>query len=78
MAKPSQFREVLGHLIEHGSITTIEAFQKYGCTRLSARIYDYRALGYEIESDSMTTKNRYGNPVTVAVYRLKAVPGAAV
>lgn len=78
MAKKSQFREVLEHLIEHGSITTIEAFQKYGCTRLSARIFDYRALGYEIESDSMTTKNRYGNPVTVAVYRLKAKPETAV
>ena len=78
MAKRSQTGDVLAHLIEHGSITTIEAFQKYGCTRLSARIYDYRALGYEIESDSMTTKNRYGNPVTVAVYRLKGMPKAAV
>ena len=78
MAKSTQFRDVLAHLIEHGSITTIEAFQKYGCTRLAARIFDYRAMGYEIESDSMTTKNRYGNPVTVAVYRLKAMPEAAV
>lgn len=77
MAKRTQTGDVLAHLIEHGSITTIEAFQKYGCTRLSARIYDYRALGYEIESDSMTTKNRYGNPVTVAVYRLKATPEKA-
>lgn len=78
MAKRSQTGDVLAHLIEHGSITSIEAIQKYGCTRLSARIYDYRALGYEIEADSMTTKNRYGNPVTVAVYRLKGMPEAAV
>lgn len=78
MKKRSQTRDVLAHLIEHGSITSIEAIQKYGCTRLSARIFDYRAMGYEIESDSMTTKNRYGNPVTVAVYRLKAMPEAAV
>lgn len=77
MKKQSQFRDVLAHLIEHGSITTIEAFQKYGCTRLPARIFDYRAMGYEIESDSLTTKNRYGNTVTVAVYRLKATPEAA-
>lgn len=77
MAKQSQFRDVLAHLIEHGSITTIEAFQKYGCTRLPARIFDYRAMGYDIESDSLTTKNRYGNTVTVAVYRLKATPEAA-
>jgi hypothetical protein len=78
MAKRSQTGDVLAHLIEHGSITTYEAYQKYGCTRLPSRIYDYRQKGYEIESDSMTTKNRYGNTVTVAVYRLKAMPEAAV
>lgn len=78
MGKATQTGDVLAHLIEHGSITSIEAIQKYGCTRLSARIFDYRAKGYEIESDSMTTKNRYGNPVTVAVYRLKAMPAQAV
>lgn len=78
MAKRSQTGDVLAHLIEHGSITTYEAYQKYGCTRLPSRIYDYRQKGYEIESDSLTTKNRYGNTVTVAVYRLKALPDAAV
>lgn len=78
MARQTQFRDVLEHLIEYGSITSIEAIQKYGCTRLSARIYEYRALGYEIESDSMTVKNRYGNTATVAVYRLKAAPEVAV
>lgn len=77
MAKRTQTGDVLAHLIKYGSITTIEAFQKYGCTRLPARIFDYRALGYDIESDSLTTKNRYGNTVTVAVYRLKATPDAA-
>ena len=74
MSRLTQTGEVLAHLIEHGSITSIEAIQKYGCTRLSARIFDYKEMGYDIESDSMTTKNRYGNPVTVAVYRLKGVP----
>ena len=78
MVKRTQTGDVLAHLIEHGSITTYEAYQKYGCTRLPSRIYDYRQKGYEIESDSLTTKNRYGNTVTVAVYRLKAMPDAAV
>ena len=77
MAKRTQTGDVLAHLIKYGSITTIEAFQKYGCTRLPARIFDYRAMGYDIESDSLTTKNRYGNTVTVAVYRLKATPEKA-
>lgn len=78
MSKRTQTGEVLAHLIRHGSITTYEAYQKYGCTRLPARIFDYREMGYDIESDSLTTKNRYGNTVTVAVYRLKGMPDAAV
>ena len=78
MAKRSQTGDVLAHLIEHGSITTIEAFQKYGCTRLPARIFDYRAKGYDIESDIVVVKNRYGNPAPIAVYRLKGMPEAAV
>lgn len=78
MAKRTQTGDVLAHLIEHGSITTIEAFQKYGCTRLPARIFDYRAKGYNIESDIVAVKNRYGNPAPIAVYRLKATPDAAV
>ena len=78
MSKRTQTGDVLAHLIEHGSITTYEAYQKYGCTRLPARIFDYRAKGYDIESDIVVVKNRYGNPAPIAVYRLKGMPEAAV
>ena len=74
MSRLTQNSEVLAHLIKHGSITSIEAIQKYGCTRLAALIFNYRAMGYDIETERMTTKNRYGNAVTVAVYRLKNTP----
>ena len=78
MSKRTQTGDVLAHLIEHGSITSIEAIQKYGCTRLSAKIFNYRKMGYEIETVRTTVKNRYGNAASVAVYTLKSMPEAAV
>lgn len=77
MDKQTQTGDVLAHLIEHGSITSLEAFKKYGCTRLSARIYNYRKMGYEIETKRITVKNRYENAASVAVYTLKATPEKA-
>ena len=65
---------ILNHLIEHGSITSFEAFKNYGCTRLSAKIFDLRKRGYVIDTDRTTLKNRYGNPSTFARYRLISKP----
>ena len=77
MAKRTQTGDVLAHLIKYGKITTYEAYQKYGCTRLPSRIYDYRKRGYEIESVRKKVKTRYGD-TTVAEYTLIATPEAAV
>lgn len=61
---------VLEHLKNRGSITSMEAFRLYGITRLSGIIFRLRGSGYIIDSDSETTKNRYGKEVTYARYRL--------
>lgn len=66
----SQYELVLKHL-QKKSITSMEAFGKYGITRLSAVIYNLRADGYEIATTEKTSKNRYGNACTYAVYSLK-------
>ena len=65
----TQCEKVLKHMREHGSISTIEAFTEYGITRLSARVWDLRNDGVEIESE-MVTKKRGGTTVTYAVYKL--------
>lgn len=57
MAKRTQTGDVLAHLIKYGKITTCEAYQKYGCTRLPSRIYDYRKDGYVIESCKKNNQN---------------------
>lgn len=45
---------ILEHLQEHGSITSLEAIDKYRCTRLSHYIYLLRKEGYVIESEDVT------------------------
>ena len=61
---------VLEHLKEHGSITSMEAFEKYGATRLSAIIFDFRKLGYDITTHELVRKNRYGETCVFAKYVL--------
>lgn len=67
----SQSEMIRKHLIKRGSITSWEAIKLYGCTRLSAKIYDLRAEGMDIRTDHVTKKNRYGYPVTFANYILQ-------
>ena len=51
-------------------ITSMQAFEKFGVTRLSDIIFKLRKEGYEIETEQVTTKNRYGHTTTFARYRL--------
>lgn len=64
--------EVLRHLQTHGSITSMEAINLFGATRLSAIIFNLRKKGYNITSIDKTTKDRYGHTVPYAEYRLNA------
>ena len=59
------------HLKEKGTITTWEAFEIYGITRLSDKIYQLRNKDYKITSINTTKKNRYGHYVTFSTYTLE-------
>lgn len=56
---------------EESSITTMQAFADLGCARLSGRIHDLRQMGYPIESEFVTGKNRYGEPVSFKKYFIR-------
>ena len=58
------------HLLEKGKITSWEAFEIYGITRLSHIIYVLRRK-YDIISVSTTKKNRNGHYCTYSTYTLK-------
>lgn len=60
---------IMWHLQEYGSITSWEAIQEYGATRLSAIIFNLRAEGYNIVSDDFKKTTRFGRSVTLARYR---------
>lgn len=47
----SQKKEILYHLQQNGTITPIEALNKIGCFRLSARIKDLRDDGHHIQTN---------------------------
>lgn len=67
----TQTERVIKHLKEHGSITPSEAIKEYGITRLGARIWDLRDLGYDIETQTETSKNRFRDKTSYARYVLK-------
>lgn len=71
MEKNTQRSAVLAHLQNHGSITSMEAFERYGATRLSAIIYVLRHQGYDIVAETIRFKTRYGTNANVARYTLK-------
>lgn len=66
-----QRQAILKHLQTQGSITSMEAFQKYGATRLSAIIFNFRKMGYDIDTHIIVGKNRYGSTCQYAEYRLE-------
>ena len=68
--KQTQCDRIIRHLKDFGSITSREAVSEYGIMRLASRINDLRKAGYEIETETKTGKNRYGEPTHFTVYRL--------
>lgn len=58
------------HLEKNGYITSFEAFERYGITRLSAIIYQLRNKGLNIDNIPLTTINRYGKKVSFVKYTL--------
>ena len=71
MERMTQRRAVLNYLMEHGTITSMEAFEMFGATRLSAIIYQLRYKhGMNIITEDKMVKTRYGMPTVVSVYKV--------
>lgn len=66
----SHCEQILRYIERNGGITTMDAFTKLGCTRLSGRIYDLRQSGYKIVSVRKEGLNRFGEPTSYVEYRL--------
>lgn len=66
----TQNRAVLNYLESHSGITSKQAFEIFGITRLSARISDLRGEGYNISTINRDGLNRWGHKTRYAEYRL--------
>ena len=66
--KNAQKSQILRHLKNHGTITSMEAISLFGCTRLSGRIFDLRHEGHLIRTDKTEGKARNGNACQFATY----------
>ena len=69
----TQKSEILRYLMTHKrGITSIQAIELFGATRLSDIIFRLRKEGYDIVTEQVTRKTRYGHVTTFAVYKLVA------
>ena len=66
----TQYMRVQEHLRKNRCITPMEAFSRYGITRLSAIIFDMRKDGEYIKTTIVRTKNRDGHNTQYAEYSL--------
>lgn len=67
--RTTHYDRVLKYMQDNGEITSWDAIKEFGNSRLSATIYLLRKDGYQIKTNYKTSKNRYGDLVSYAVYR---------
>ena len=71
--KPTeQGRQVLAYIAEHGTITQAVATRQLSVTRLSARIWDLKQIGYEFERTFIYGKNAHGKTVRYVSWSMKS------
>lgn len=61
-------QRVFNYMLDFGSITTLQACNDLGETRLSARIYELKDKGVNISYEWITVSNRYGENRRVKKY----------
>lgn len=66
----SQNERLLNYLKTHKTINPLEAWSELGIYRLGARVWDLRAMGYNIQQDRIKVFNRFKEVCRVAEYRL--------
>lgn len=67
----TQCERILKYMRDFGSINPMQAMKDLGVYRLGARIYDLKKAGHHITRRMVSSKNRYGEAVSFAEYRLE-------
>jgi hypothetical protein len=61
---------ILAHLRHEGGITALEAITRYGIGRLAAVVFNLRAAGYPIETETVEVRKADGTTAKIARYWL--------
>lgn len=61
-------QRVFDYMVEFGSITSLQAFNDLGNSRLSATIFNLKKKGVVINGETKTVKNRFGENRYVKQY----------
>lgn len=70
MKKLTQHERILGYVMEHGSITPMEAFLHLSITKLSTRIGEMMRAGILFVKTRVDSENKFGEPVHYMKYSL--------
>jgi hypothetical protein len=63
-----QMKAIKDYLESGNSLTSMEAYKKFGCTKLPSRISDLRKSGMAIKTIMMEGETKYGTPTRYAKY----------
>lgn len=66
----TQCKKILQYMEKHGSITQAEAVSEFHCYRLGARVFDLKAQGIPIKTETVTGKREDGAKYLFARYSL--------
>lgn len=66
----TQCERILKYIDDFGSINPLEAMVDLGIMRLAARVSDLKKEGYPIKRKMVAGKNRYGETICFAEYRM--------
>ena len=69
----TQCERVLKYMRDFGSINPRQAMTDLGVMRLAARVSDLKKAGHHISRRMVSSKNRYGEAVSFAEYKLEGL-----
>lgn len=64
----SQIQRTIEHLQKYGVITSLDAINRYGNTRLSGTMWALKQKGYNFKTRRIAVENRYGKKTYVTEY----------
>ena len=66
----NQVQAIKNYLLAGNTLTSMEAYEMFGCTRLAAKIFMLKKEGFDIVKVMRESKTRYGATAHYAAYKL--------